>query len=174
MKKRFKEYINRRAILKSGLFDEKYYLLTYPEVEKSNLDPLTHYLQIGAKEGKNPSKEFDTKYYLKNNSDVKEIGINPLVHYVRFGIKEGRKKNIDDISNNINKNSKIKKAYRLIKYAKSNPSLLTKFIRTTKSHGFKYAIAKVKNKVKDHNHLEYHYIAPIRTKNINYQKSTKY
>ena len=96
MKKRFKDYINKKAILKSGLFDEKYYLLTYPEVEKSNLDPLTHYLQIGAKEGKNPSKEFDTKYYLKNNPDVKEIGINPLVHYVRFGIKEGIKKNIDE------------------------------------------------------------------------------
>ncbi len=91
MKKRFKDYINKKAILKSGLFDEKYYLLTYPDVEKSNLDPLTHYLQIGAKEGKNPSKDFDTKYYLENNSDVKKIGINPLIHYTKHGKREGRK-----------------------------------------------------------------------------------
>ncbi len=146
MKKRFKDYINKKAILKSGLFDEKYYLLTYPEVEKSNLDPLTHYLQIGAKEGKNPSKEFDTKYYLKNNPDVKEIGINPLVHYVRFGIKEGRRRNIEDEESHISKHSKIKKIYRLIKYAKNNPQLIKRTFDEIKLHGLKKTIQKVKNK----------------------------
>lgn len=113
MNKRFKDYINKKAILKSGLFDEKYYLLTYPEVEKSNLDPLTHYLQIGAKEGKNPSKDFDTKYYLENNSDVEKIGINPLLHYLRYGKREGRK--AIENAQTINKTNIITLASKLLK-----------------------------------------------------------
>ena len=52
-----------RLIEKSGLFDREYYLREYPEVAQSGLDPITHFLKIGAKEGKNPSPYFDTVYY---------------------------------------------------------------------------------------------------------------
>ena len=52
-----------RLIEKSGLFDREYYLREYPEVAQSGLDPITHFITIGAKEGKNPSPYFDTVYY---------------------------------------------------------------------------------------------------------------
>ena len=39
---------------KSGLFDPEYYLATYPDVAQRNIDPLVHYLEEGAREGRNP------------------------------------------------------------------------------------------------------------------------
>jgi glycosyltransferase involved in cell wall biosynthesis len=81
---------NRREIRKSGLFDEKYYLLHNPDVRIADVDPLKHYLTIGWKEGRSPSAQFNGDIYLQNNPDVKSSGINPLVHYVLHGREEGR------------------------------------------------------------------------------------
>ena len=55
----------RKTVYIEGLFDDNYYLSNYPEQKIT--DPLYHYLTIGSKEGKNPSKYFDTLYYTKNN-----------------------------------------------------------------------------------------------------------
>ena len=49
----------------SGLFDEQWYRATYPDVERSGLDPIEHYLAIGAREGRNPGPLFDTAYYAR-------------------------------------------------------------------------------------------------------------
>jgi hypothetical protein len=48
---------------KSGLFDRDWYARSYPEVARSEIDPLVHFLTVGALEGKNPSPFFDTVYY---------------------------------------------------------------------------------------------------------------
>lgn len=90
----FEEYNNRFFnksifdIRKLGLFDDEFYLnQLHTNIE---MDPLTHYLEIGYKEGKNPSKLFDGNYYLKKNPDVKKRNINPLLHYISYGIVEDR------------------------------------------------------------------------------------
>ena len=80
-------------ILKSGLFDRKYYLKAYPEVRQADVDPLWHFICDGWKEGRNPSDQFDTKYYLENNWDVQQANLNPLIHYIKFGKAEGRLEN---------------------------------------------------------------------------------
>ena len=54
-----------RLIQKSGLFDEGWYRRTYPDVEASGLDPIEHYLSIGAVEGRNPGPLFHTSYYAR-------------------------------------------------------------------------------------------------------------
>lgn len=77
-------------IRKSGLFDRDYYLNTYPDCKTANIDPLLHYLKIGWKEGRNPSKYFNTTFYLESNRDVRISRKNPLSHYIRHGKKEGR------------------------------------------------------------------------------------
>jgi hypothetical protein len=51
---------------------------------------LDHYLNIGWREGRNPSATFDTGYYLETNPDVRDFGICPLLHYVQYGAVEGR------------------------------------------------------------------------------------
>lgn len=88
--KLFSSILLKHKILKSKLFNKKWYLQQYPEVRNSSLSPLKHYLQKGWKEGKNPSERFDTNRYLKAYSDVKKLNINPLVHYILHGKKEGR------------------------------------------------------------------------------------
>jgi hypothetical protein len=49
----------------SGLFDVDWYLATYPDVAASGLDPVDHYLRIGAALGYNPNPLFDTNYYAR-------------------------------------------------------------------------------------------------------------
>ena len=78
------------AIAKSGLFDKKYYLNNYRNAIPLGTDPLDHYLTMGWKEGKNPSKEFKGSEYLKINPDIASANVNPLHHYVETGKKEGR------------------------------------------------------------------------------------
>lgn len=79
-----------RIIKKSGLFDENFYLDTYADVRRSDVDPIMHYIRFGWKERRNPSKDFETKFYLEYYKDVEENGINPLIHYILHGKNEGK------------------------------------------------------------------------------------
>ncbi len=77
-------------IWRSGLFDIDYYLRSYPDVQQSALDPVTHYVRSGAREGRDPSPHFDTAFYLAENPDVAAAGMNPLLHFLTDGAREGR------------------------------------------------------------------------------------
>lgn len=98
-------------IKKLGLFDEKYYAHNYKEI--GELDPLTHYLIKGWKEGKNPSEEFDNNFYLKKYAGVNDIGLNPLIHYVLYGNNEGRIKNEKEELERIQKDIPLVKKSKL-------------------------------------------------------------
>ncbi|BBF81380.1 glycoside hydrolase family 99-like domain-containing protein [Asticcacaulis excentricus] len=82
------EIIN--VIAASGLFDTEYYLTQNLDVAAAGMEPVYHYVEHGAFEGRNPSQYFDTMWYLSNNSDVFETQINPLFHYIVAGEMEGR------------------------------------------------------------------------------------
>jgi hypothetical protein len=88
-----KTLLDRRLILTSGLLDRDWYLGRYPDVRKSSIDPVRHYLQYGAAEGRDPGPLFDTRWYLQQYPDVRAAGVNPLVHYLRHGATEGRNPN---------------------------------------------------------------------------------
>lgn len=49
----------------SGLFDVDWYLATYADAAESGLDPIEHYLTIGAARGHNPHPLFDTGFYAR-------------------------------------------------------------------------------------------------------------
>jgi glycosyltransferase involved in cell wall biosynthesis len=74
----------------SALFDPEWYLARNPDVAAARIDPVVHYLNIGAAEGRDPIPFFDSDWYLANNPDVAASSMNPLVHYLRFGAGEGR------------------------------------------------------------------------------------
>ena len=80
----------RELIARSGMFDVPWYLANCPEAATTQLDPILHYLEIGADEGRDPSPQFSSSGYLRQNPDVAAGGINPLVHYLKFGRAEGR------------------------------------------------------------------------------------
>lgn len=93
--KRFISSIDKenRLVKESGLFDENFYSRFFPELQKEKIDPVSHYLEIGYKDGVCPSAQFDSAWYLSAYPDVCTIGVNPLLHYLRRGRKEGRFKN---------------------------------------------------------------------------------
>lgn len=70
------------------LFDPQYYLESYPDVADAGRNPLTHYLAVGWREGRNPNPWFDTSYYLGANPQVAREGLNPLVHYALTGWRQ--------------------------------------------------------------------------------------
>jgi len=76
---------------KSGLFDPEYYLATYADVAQRNIDPLVHYLEEGAREGRNPQRDFDSAFYLEQCKARGEAPENPLLHYIRIGAARGFK-----------------------------------------------------------------------------------
>lgn len=86
----------RHIIKKSGLFDERYYLKSYPDVRLGDIDPIIHYIKHGAREGRNPNPFFDTTFYLNRYEDVAKSKINPLLHYILHGQYEGRKAKTED------------------------------------------------------------------------------
>ena len=92
IKRSLNNQLNRdiKFIRSSGLFDNKWYLTEYPDISITKMDPIRHYLTVGASKGKNPSANFDTLWYLKQYPDVSQAGINPLLHYVLSGKQEGR------------------------------------------------------------------------------------
>jgi hypothetical protein len=78
----------RRAV--APLFDESFYRDSYPDVTTAGLNPLSHFLDRGWREGRDPSADFSTSDYLIDHPDVVSEGINPLLHYTRQGKREGR------------------------------------------------------------------------------------
>ena len=100
---------NEEYIQHSKYFDKKWYLKTYPDVKKSGIDPVEHYLKSGWKEGRNPGPKFNTNWYLNRYKDVKEAKINPLVHYEKHGKYEGRSLKSNNIISSLNMLNKISK-----------------------------------------------------------------
>jgi len=92
--RRFRAWRARRRqaalIGASDLFDRAWYLERYPDVRSAGVDPVLHYLDNGAAEGRNPSASFDSEWYLQKNPDVRRANLNPLVHYLIYGAKERR------------------------------------------------------------------------------------
>jgi hypothetical protein len=74
----------------SQWFDAGWYLARYPDVAAAGVDPVRHYLENGAAEGRDPGPRFSTSGYLARNADVAADGANPLLHYLRYGMQEGR------------------------------------------------------------------------------------
>lgn len=77
-------------VFHSPLFDNEWYLKTYPDVAVSGMGSLKHFMLFGAAEGRNPGPYFVSQYYLTINNDVAEKKVNPLIHFLRYGWKENR------------------------------------------------------------------------------------
>ncbi|ACK69700.1 glycosyl transferase family 2 [Gloeothece citriformis PCC 7424] len=90
LKKRLQRQEMAQLISQSGLFDADFYGEKNPELKKSQVEPLSHYLDIGSVEGRDPHPLFDTQYYLKQNPEVAASQINPLVHYILVGALNGK------------------------------------------------------------------------------------
>ena len=82
---------NHERLAIRGEFDPHYYLTMNDDVAQAGVDPLTHFIEFGWREGRDPNAYFSTKAYLEENPDVENAGIDPFYHYIVAGRAEGRR-----------------------------------------------------------------------------------
>jgi glycosyltransferase involved in cell wall biosynthesis len=71
--------------LMASMLDADWYILRYPDVVISELDPVTHFEQHGAPEGRDPNSFFDSQWYSAQHPEVKSNQLDPITHYLRSG-----------------------------------------------------------------------------------------
>lgn len=81
----------REAI--SDDFDAAWYLAQMPNPEAAEIDPIAHYLQVGALGDLDPHPLFASSWYLAENPEVGRSGMNPFQHYLEVGWSQGRDPN---------------------------------------------------------------------------------
>ena len=73
------------VISASGLFDENFYLIHYPDVRLNGIEPLEHFCRYGEPEGRRPNPYFDPGWYHATYR-MQEYGTkNSLLHYILVG-----------------------------------------------------------------------------------------
>lgn len=122
----FIQFLNEKTydiILKSRLFDVKWYISQYSDVNESNVSPIKHYIDVGVHNNYDPSPFFNTMEYIRNNLNIE---INPLVHFILYNQSEFPL-NYEELGR-VNKyqsfNSK-NKIYKELEFVKSNSKQLS-------------------------------------------------
>lgn len=86
-------YAARFALLRdSGAFDATWYLQSYPDIQAAGVDPILHYLQCGASEGRFPNPLFDTRWYISRYR-LRRPSQNPLIDFLLNSISKKRDPN---------------------------------------------------------------------------------
>jgi GT2 family glycosyltransferase len=71
------------------LFDFEFYVSRNPDIARSGLDALTHYVQFGWREGRSPHPLFDVGWYLRRYPDIAESAVEPLGYFLTQGARRG-------------------------------------------------------------------------------------
>jgi O-antigen biosynthesis protein len=71
------------------LFDAKWYLERYPDVRELKVDPLQHFLNHGAREGRDPHPLFHTRFYWSQLENAEDAAKDPISHYTSKGASQG-------------------------------------------------------------------------------------
>jgi hypothetical protein len=67
-------------LIKLGYFDNDFYLSMNPDIASSGANPLMHYLQLGWREGRQPSSKI-TQAQIKSLESIKPEIRNPLFYF---------------------------------------------------------------------------------------------
>ncbi|WP_311066000.1 glycosyltransferase [Halomonas sp. DWK9] len=76
-------------VCESTLFDSGWYLARYIDLQQTPVEPLLHYWECGAAEGRDPGPDFSTSGYLRRCPDVAAQSVHPLAHFLREGQRQG-------------------------------------------------------------------------------------
>ncbi|MGQ9367386.1 glycosyltransferase [Azospirillum sp. ST 5-10] len=75
----------------AALVDADWYRAEHPDVAAANVDPLSHYLTYGWREGRDPNPWFDGRSYQAANPEVARNNLCPLLHFLDHGAAQGRR-----------------------------------------------------------------------------------
>ena len=78
------------ALNESGLFDAEFYTSHNRDLRGKDIDPVRHFLEIGAVEGRDPHGLFGIEEYLADHTDVAAARLDPFLHFIQSGASEGR------------------------------------------------------------------------------------
>ncbi len=81
--------ISRRRPAFGALFDSDWYIRQNPDVFANGGDPLLHFIEHGAYEGRNPNPLFDGNWYAANCPGLAKSGMLPLDHFIKVGTNAG-------------------------------------------------------------------------------------
>jgi glycosyltransferase involved in cell wall biosynthesis len=76
---------HRALVESSGIFDREWYVAVHPDLHRSSIDPLTHYLAAGAGEGREPSIYFDAKGYAQRFPAAGAGQLPPALYHLTYG-----------------------------------------------------------------------------------------
>nr|MEC6702193.1 glycosyltransferase [Sphingobium sp. SJ10-10] len=76
-------------IKRADAFDREFYCARFPDVLLHGYDPLVHFVQCGAAEGRDPHPDFGIRRYIAKHAAAALPGVNPLVHYICNGKSKG-------------------------------------------------------------------------------------
>lgn len=76
-------------VSESGLLDAGWYLTRYIDLQQTPVEPLSHYMESGAGEGRDPGPGFSTSGYMRRYPEVAETNLNPLAHFLSVGQAKG-------------------------------------------------------------------------------------
>jgi len=82
LRRRLRRRTDARLIAACDLFDREWYLAVNKDVSAAGIDPVVHYLEYGAAEGRNPSPQFDAAQYRELHPEARPANVNPLIHYL--------------------------------------------------------------------------------------------
>lgn len=153
-------------VAKSKYFNKRYYLKTYPDVAHAKIDPVKHFIEVGWKEGRNPSKQFNTNYYISNY--MKSQDVCPLLHYEKHH-PSGFLCPFDDTSTSVN--NKLLPAFSIIVPTYNRAKLVVRTIHNILGQQYQnFEIIIVDDGSTDNTKEEiYNHFAPeIKSKKIKY------
>jgi GT2 family glycosyltransferase len=81
------------------LFDSKWYLEVNRDVAAAGMDPLTHFIDYGEAEGRDPSPTFSIRFYREIYMQGEPISASPWQHYLKHGRELGYDPNPGNLIN---------------------------------------------------------------------------
>lgn len=84
----------REALLIAKQFELPFYLDQLGVADMPAWQAVAHYVDIGEKQGLDPTQQFSSSYYAAMNPDVAAAGCNYFAHWLRYGKAEGRPSSI--------------------------------------------------------------------------------
>ncbi len=138
----------------SSYFDANWYLDYYPDVKAAGVDPLIHYINHGAAEGRDPGPNFSMQKYLLENPSIDTAVVNPLVHFEKSNKEYPYEQdeylrwvNLYDTLSAVDR-KKIKKEVRTLSYKPLISVIMP--VYNTPEEWLKLAIDSVRNQLYPH------------------------
>ncbi len=83
------------------LFDENFYLSSYPDIAEAGVDAFEHFMTFGFKEERRPNPYFDAHFYENKYAEELDGFENPFLHYAQIGHAKGFQAFAGDVAKQI-------------------------------------------------------------------------